>query len=381
MKILMVHNDYGRYSGEEAVVDRLVSDGRTAGYEIRELRTSTQGARGTLLGNIHGFFAGIYCIGGVRKMREALHEFEPDVVHVHNLYPFISPAALFECKKAGAKVIMTVHNYRLICPTGLFLRNGTPCELCLKKGNEWGCLIHNCEGSYFRTIGYALRNLVARKTGSYKKNVDYFCCLTDFQKQKLVEAGFDEKKMMVFPNYIEKSPTVLEEKNIVGYVGRLSHEKGYDLLIEVARRHPEIPFRFAGELREEEKTVTLDNVEYCGLLNKDEMEDFYQKVRFLVLPSRCYEGFPLVIPEAFSRGIPVIGPAHGPFPGLIQNGGLLFEPNNVDDLEKKVVQLWFEQERWNSQSENARAIFSNRYSKEVVRQQWHEFLTQITNQK
>lgn len=377
MKILMVHNDYGRYSGEEAVVDRLVSDCRKAGFEVREFRTSTKDARGNLSGNIRGFFSGIYSIKGVRQMREALRDFKPDIVHVHNLYPFISPAALFECRKAGVKVIMTVHNYRLICPTGLFLRNGLPCEECLQRGNEWGCIKHNCEGSRLKTLGYTLRNSVARLTGAYKKNVDYFCCLTEFQKRKLIEAGFEEKKMKVFPNYIEKQPGKCEGNLYVGYVGRLSHEKGFDLLVEVARRHPEIPFRFAGELREEESPVSLSNVEYCGQLNQEELERYYKGARFLVLPSRCYEGFPLVIPEAFGRDIPVIGPSHGPFPDLIQEGGLLFEPNSIDDLESKVVQLWNDPDQWQTLRDNASSIFSDKYSKEVVIKQWQEFLTQL----
>lgn len=367
MRILVLHNDYGRYSGEEAVVDRLAADFAAMGHELRQVRPTTVGFRGTLWGNLRGFFAGIYSVRGVRMVKQALREFRPDVVHVHNLYPFLSPACLFACKKSGAKVVMTVHNYRLICPTGLFLRKGLPCEECLLRGNEWPCLKHNCEGSHLRTLGYALRNAVARRSGAYHKNVDLFCCLTDFQRSKLIEAGFPKEKMVVVPNYFER-PDCREPESpnarapFVGYVGRLSPEKGYDLLVEVARRHPEIPFRFAGELREEEHPLQLSNVEYCGLIDKPTLEQFYSDAAFLVLPSRCYEGFPLVIPEAYAYGLPVLAPNHGPFPEMTPH---LFTPNDADSLESEVLRLWHQRP--------AQPI--NAFTREKVLAQWKTILS------
>lgn len=137
MKVLLVHNDYGKYSGEEAVVDKMAVMLGELGYEVAQLRMTTAGARESLTGKIRGFVSGVYCPSGVKAMREAIECEKPDVVNVHNLFPFISPAALRECKKAGIPVIMTVHNFRLICPTGLFMRDNRPCELCLDKGNEW----------------------------------------------------------------------------------------------------------------------------------------------------------------------------------------------------------------------------------------------------
>ncbi|MCR4815859.1 MAG: glycosyltransferase, partial [Bacteroidales bacterium] len=203
MRILVVHNNYGLYSGEEAIVDRMIDDGRKAGHIIETLRLTSEGSRDTFTGKVRGFFAGIYSFRGRRLMRKAVAEFHPDIVHIHNLYPFISPAVLPICKRHGVPVVMTVHNYRLICPTGLFLRDGKPCEECLNRGNEFGCLRHNCEHSLFRSVGYTLRNMVARKTRAYIDNVDYFCCLTDFQRQKLIAAGYDESKIRVFPNYVD----------------------------------------------------------------------------------------------------------------------------------------------------------------------------------
>lgn len=346
MKILLVHNDYGKYSGEEAVVDRMATMLADCGYDVAQLRMSTAASRETLLGKMHGFIAGLYSVNGVRAMREALRKEKPDVVNIHNLYPFISPAALFECKKAGVPVVMTIHNFRLICPTGLFMRNDEPCEYCLSKGNEWGCVKYNCEHSLMKSVGYAARNAVARITGAYAECVDRFACITEFQRQKLIAAGFDPEKIVVIPNAID-SPAEREISvgKYVAYSGRLSREKGVDLIIEVARRHPEIPFRFAGAVRDAAMVNDLPgNVSLAGYLSGAALEDFYKDASFFVMASRWYEGFPMTILEAARYGKPTVGPDHGGFTEIIGKGeqsiGKLFKPADVEDLERQVVELW-----------------------------------------
>lgn len=392
MRILMVHNDYGRYSGEEAMVDLMIADGRAAGYTIEEYRRTSKHARGSLRGNIHGFVSGIYSISGVRLMRQALHRFQPDLVHIHNLYPFISPAALFACRKADVPVVMTVHNYRLICANGLFLRDGHPCEECLTHHNEWNCIRHRCEGTTMRSLGYALRNYIARVSKAYTQCVDYFCCLTQFQRDKLIEAGLDPNKILIFPNYVSQPfggktvPTLpSSQRNYIGYVGRLSPEKGYDMLLEVARRHPDIPFRFAGTLRDSATAVSLPNVTYCGLLNHEQLSQFYREARFIVVPSRCYEGFPLVLPEAFSHGRTCIAPNHGPFPDLLryhdQASGQLFTPGSVADLETTVVLLWHDHQRLSQLETVATDEAAHRFNKQLINRRWHRFLTAVAQRQ
>lgn len=388
MKILEVHNDYGAYSGEEAVVDRMIADFRSMGHEVVTLRRTSEGLRDSLFGKIKGFFAGIYSFSGRRQMRRMLDTFKPDLVHIHNLYPFISPAVLFLCKDRGCPVIMTVHNYRLICPTGLFLRNGKPCENCLTQGNERDCIRYNCENSRYRSLGYALRNMVARKTRAYLDCIDYFCCLTNFQRQKLQAAGFASDKLRVFPNYIEfvepeAAPYDTDNSGYVGYVGRLSFEKGFDMLMEVARRHPEISFRFAGLQREGTLVESLPNVVLCGQLNRQELANFYNGARFIVIPSRCYEGFPVALLEASSYKRCCIAPRHGAFPDLMADGereelaGLLFNPLDVDDLERQVVNLWSNPDQARSLGVKAEQNYRRRFLKEMINQAWSDFLYQV----
>lgn len=394
MKILIVHNDYGRYSGEEAVVDKTAEMFCQLGHEVAFYRLTSEGHRDSLVGNIRGFFCGMYSLQGVRRLRKALIEEKPDVVNVHNLYPFISPAALFECRKRGVPVVMTVHNFRLMCPTGLFMREGQPCELCLKRGNEWSCLRHNCEQSAFRTVGFAARNAVARMTGAFRKCVTRFVCITEFQRRKLIEAGFEGERIAVIPNSIEVNADGMDcfvPRNdgrgsydggeYVAYLGRISHEKGYDLLCEVARRHPEMEFRFAGDLREEAVMPNLPNIQLMGYLKGEALEQFLDNCRFLVMASRWYEGFPIVLLDAALHGKPSIGPDHGGFTEIIGKGeeatGLLFEPGDVDDLERQVTTLWNAPELCRELGNKAYAKLQSHYSSEVTQQQWAALLQQL----
>lgn len=383
MTILLVHNDYGKYSGEESVVDRMAAMWSGHGHQVVQLRMSTADSRDSLAGKIHGFLAGLYSPKGVRAMRRILKTERPDVVNVHNLYPFISPAALFECRKAGVPVVMTVHNFRLICPTGLFMREGKPCEWCLETGNEWGCIRYDCEHSLLKSVGYAARNAVARWSGAYRKCVDRFVCITDFQRRKLIQAGFDAAKITVIPNAVvatpDYDPTI---GTYVAFCGRLSREKGVDLIVEVARQHPEITFKFAGAMRDPDIVENLPtNVSLVGYLHGEELNAFYKETAFFVMASRWYEGFPMSILEAAQFGKPTVGPNHGGFTEIIGEGdaaiGCLFVPGDVEDLERQVVALWNDSAEVARLGEKAHDKLLREYSSEVIYQKWNELIQRI----
>lgn len=380
MKILLVHNNYGKYSGEEAVVDKMATMLQSLGYDVAQLRMSTEGLRDSTVGKIKGFVAGIHSPAGVRAMREALRREKPDVVNVHNLYPFISPAALRECKRAGVSVIMTVHNFRLICPTGLFMRDGGPCEYCLTKGNEWGCVKFNCENSLLKSVGYAARNAVARIKRHYIDCIDKFACITDFQRRKLIEAGFPAEKITVIPNSMDAEVAEeLKTGDYVAFCGRLSREKGIDLIIEVARRHPEIPFKLAGAARDMDLIENLpENVELMGYLSGNDLQEFYNNARFFVMASRCYEGFAMAILEGAAYSKPMIAPDHGGFTEIIGTGddaiGMLFEPGNAEALEAAVIRLWNDETLTRSLGLKANEKLKAKYSTDVIARQWESLI-------
>jgi glycosyltransferase involved in cell wall biosynthesis len=318
-------------------------------------------------------------------MRESIERERPDVVNVHNLYPFISPAALRECKKAGIPVVMTIHNFRLMCPTGLFMRYGKPCELCLQKGNEWGCVRYNCEQSILKSVGYAARNAVARIKRHYLDCVDVFACITDFQRQKLIAAGFPKEKLTVIPNSIDlvgdrDSNT---EGSYIAYSGRISWEKGVDLIMEVARRHPKLQFRLAGAVREKELVENLpENVSLMGYLSGEELNRFYNGAKFFVMASRWYEGFPMTILETAQFGKPMVAPDHGGFTEIIGKGGdaigRLFIPGDIDSLEKEVVGLWNNTDEVTRLGNAAYNKLNREYSTQVIAQKWAGLIQSLT---
>lgn len=385
MKVLLVHNDYGKYSGEEAVVDKMAGMLPAIGYEVAQLRMTTADARESLMGKIRGFVSGIYCPGGVKAMREAIRRESPDVVNVHNLYPFISPAALKECRKAGVPVVMTVHNFRIMCPTGLFMRDNRPCEMCLERGNEWGCVKYNCEHSRLKSIGYAARNAVARIGRYYRDYVDMFACITDFQRRKLIQAGFSPEKIVVIPNSMDVPPlTVCEAGNYVAYSGRISREKGVDMIIEAARRHPDIPFKLAGAVRDTDLVADLpSNVELAGYLSGEKLRDFYANARFFVMASRWYEGFPMTILEAARFAKPMVAPDHGGFTEIIGRGedaiGMLFAPGNIDSFDEMVASLWGDLIKTQLLGAKSYVKLEKQYSTGVVVDKWNILLAQMTN--
>lgn len=384
MKVLIVHNDYGKYSGEEAVVDKMAAMLPTIGYEVAQLRMTTADARESLMGKIRGFVSGIYCPGGVKAMREAIRRESPDVVNVHNLYPFISPAALRECRKAGIPVVMTVHNFRIMCPTGLFMRDNSPCEVCLERGDEWACVKYNCEHSRLKSIGYAVRNAVARTGRYYRDCVDMFACITDFQRRKLIQAGFPPEKIVVIPNSMDVPPlTDCEAGNYVAYSGRISREKGVDMIIEAARRHPDIPFKLAGAVRDTDLVADLpSNVELTGYLSGEKLRDFYANARFFVMASRWYEGFPMTILEAARFAKPMVVPDHGGFTEIIGRGedaiGMLVSPGNSDSLSDAIYELWRSSSKTQQLGRKAYDKLKHTYSIDVVSAQWSKLLDKIT---
>jgi glycosyltransferase involved in cell wall biosynthesis len=265
---------------------------------------------------------------------------------------------------------MTVHNYRLICPNGLFFTHGEICEQCA-GGREWNCIIRNCEGSVSKSTGYALRNYWARKKRYYLDNVDAFLCLTDFQKNKLVENGFPAGKCFVLPNFLQskKPESKGPMQSFALFAGRINAQKGFDILAKAASSLPGIPFRVAGTGTSDYITsISLPpNIEMAGKLQRNEMEQSFQNASFLVFTSRSYEGFPMVFLEAMAAGIPVIAPGMAGFPEIIEDGfnGFLFNPGDAEDLAKKIKLLWNDPDLRVRLGENGRKKLETQYSPEV----------------
>ena len=378
MKILFIHNAYGKYSGEEAVVEVQMALLRKHGHEVQIYSRSSGDLGVHLYGKFLAFFTGLYNPGSVIRVKRLLHTFQPDVVHVHNLYPSVSPAVLPAIRKKGLPVVMTVHNYRLVCPNGLFYTKGAICERCAGKGKEWNCVKQNCEQSFFKSTGYALRNWWARKSGYYLKNVDAYACLTQFQQKKLIANGFPVEKTILLPNFVQAShqsdcseerPLSIHELSYIAFAGRLNGQKGFDLLCTAMHFNKNITLKAAGAADEEfiGNIVIPENLHLCGKLNQSEMELFWKGARFLVFTSASYEGFPMVFLEAMHHHLPVVAPRMAGYPEIIEDGvnGLLYTPGDAIDLADKIRQLWEDKLLCARLGENGYRKLIENYSEEI----------------
>jgi glycosyltransferase involved in cell wall biosynthesis len=386
MKVLQIHNHYGSHSGETTVFDvqkeLLEKYGHTV---IRYIRSSKE--LDTInFGKFIAFTNAIYSPSSIRDVLSTLKSQSPDIVHIHNLYPLISPSILPSIRKEGIPVVMTVHNYRLVCPNGLFYNKKGICECCA-GGKEWNCLLQNCEESYFKSLGYTLRNAWARLAGYYKDNVNAFLCLTEFQKRKLIENGFPESKCHIIPNFTVNDPIRTDEDSIslsvkkgFLFIGRLNRQKGIDTLVAAARKCPDISFIIAGSV---DKTFIdtnsfPNNVKWLGVVSNESITRLLHEVKALVFTSRSYEGFPMVFLEAMQQGVPVVAPNLAGFPEIIREGinGWLFGLNDADDLARVLRMIEDDKSSLiDTAGQRGKEILLKEYSSEV----WYREYIKITS--
>ena len=370
MRILFVHNCYGNFSGEEAVVNTEVNLLRDRGHSVRLFSRESSELKG-ISGKIKGFFAGVYNPFSKHSFRKAIDSFQPDIIHIHNLYPLINPCVLDVARKKNIPVVMTLHNYRLLCPSGLFFRNGRICEQCL--GSELHCFFNNCEKSFFKSLGYSIRALIARKMKWYRNNVSHYIALSEFQKKKISNAlNWKEFNCSIIPNPLnlsEDSSTVpVPENGYIACAGRVSQEKGYYVVKAVAERLPHIPFRWAGQIKISQKELNEKpaNLDLLGPLSHDKMNDFYSCSKFFIMPSQCYEGFPISLGEGMQKSRAAIVSKIAALPELVPSAyqeQCTVPPDDIDGWCQAISSLYQDTSRCESLGNEFRA-FSNRLSED-----------------
>jgi glycosyltransferase involved in cell wall biosynthesis len=350
MRVAIVHNRYalsGRGSGEEVMVEAIQGLLEARGHRVFPYIRSSLQLQEMPLGHVRAFFSGIYNVPAQRAFARFLTARKPDLVLIQNLFPLLSPSILVACRRMGVPVLMRCPNYRLICPNGRMMTKGQICEKC-SGGKEYWCLLKNCEDNLLKSMGYAMRNFVARQLQLFHHNVDIFMVLTPFARQKFIDNGFLPQRVQVLSALVDPSqfqpPPTVNSGSYIGFVGRVSPEKGVDTLIQAARLLPDIPFKVAGP-DSQETLSTLDlphNVSFLGQLDRQALERFYQEARIIVVPSRWYEGLPVVILEAMLAAKPIICSRLGGLPDVVDEGitGLLFQHDSHVELKEKIEWLW-----------------------------------------
>ena len=369
MNIVQVHNNYRVRGGEDVVVMETVRLLRDRGVRVRTLIRNSTDLPGGAYGRLRAFVSGIYSPGAYRVMSGLIREELPSVVHIHNLYPLISPAILLACRRQGIPVVMTCHNGRLFCPVGLFSQNNQPCSQCV-GGREYHCILNNCRNNFFESISYSMRTLISRKSRLFLDNVTIFAAVSSFQKDQLVAAGLPESRVVVIPNMIQIPAEVSDHSGgeYIAYAGRLSREKGIDTLLQAVHDN-KVPLRLAGDYSQlpDSRHRQSKHARFLGLLNRSELDNFYRQARFMVFPSSLPEPGPLAVLEAMSHGLPVIAARIGGNYKVVEEGvtGLLFEPRNAADLAAKIKLLWQDKELCRRLGGNAREQATAEHSPDV----------------
>jgi glycosyltransferase involved in cell wall biosynthesis len=299
----------------------------------------------SIVKRMNAFWGGVYNVRSYYEMRRLLKKDRPAVVHIHGVYPMFSPSVLVACRREGVPVVMTVHNYNLTCPTWYHVYKGQVCEDCV-GGHEYRCVLKNCRNNILESTAYALRSGVARRFRLFHDNVSVLIALTPFAKGKLLQAGFREDQIVVVPNpaSVKDAPTNASAGEYVALAARLSPEKGIDTFLAAATQMPDVPFKVAGDgpVLAEMKAKAPRNVEFLGRLGPNELPNFYERSRMVVVASLWFEQFPMVVLEAMARGLPVIASRIGGLPGIVEEGvtGILFKPGNAWALVQEIRRLW-----------------------------------------
>lgn len=371
MRILQVHNEYQRYGGEDAVLQIESQLLNSNGHQVNLLSKNNNSISGWMPKLRAAITIG-YSDASREEMKFSLDKHKPDIVHVHNFFPLLTPSIYDACIDVGVPVVQTLHNYRTICPGALLMRNGNVCEDCV-IGSPYHAVLYGCyRGSRAGSMAVARMVQMHRKRETWLKKVDRFIALTNFSKKKFVKAGFPEDKITVKPNFMaldnagEMLPDVDEPHAL--FVGRLSQEKGIETLLQ-AWQQLSLPLFLVGDgpLLDSVFSVKPSSIVSLGHMSSEDVRKKMMQASFLVMPSVWYEGFPMVLVEAFAHALPVLTSRLGGMAEIVEDGktGLHFEAGNSSDLVEKVKWLQNHPEVCRKMGKNARQVYLEKYTPET----------------
>lgn len=368
--ILIVHNYYQIPGGEDTVVANEKKMLEDHGHKvIFYTRSNNELKNMGLFKKLLLPLTTIYNPRTARDIKRIIKEEKIDIVHVHNTLTLISPAVYYAALRMKKPVVQTIHNFRLLCPGATFYRDGHICEDCVSKG--LGCALkHKCyRGSFLQTLICVVSTKIHRWTGIYGK-INYIC-LTEFNKEKLLQLkGIQEDRVFVKPNFVDVPQKKYEKNESFVYVGRIEEIKGITDLLEawkeLGSKAPILNICGTGPLMDDCKTYIAENnlstVNLLGFVPHEEVRKMIAQSRYLILPTRVYEGFPMIIVEALSGRTPVLTSDIGNTGMLIENGktGFKFLPGQSTSIVNAVKQAINGIEL----DENAESEYLNKYTVE-----------------
>jgi glycosyltransferase involved in cell wall biosynthesis len=371
VRVLLIHNKYQQAGGEDQVFAAEGELLEAHGHQVLRYTVHNDQVADMNLETLAE--ATIWNRSSYRDLRALVREEQPDVAHFHNTFPLISPAGYYAIKAEGKPVVQTLHNYRLVCPNALFFRDGHTCEDCLGRTPPWPGVLHACYRGSRPASGAVAAMLTAhRLLRTWTRMVDVYIALTEFARDKFVQGGLPAERIVVKPNFLHPDPEPEESlEDYALFVGRLSVEKGVNVLLAAWERLGDrMPLKIVGDGPLADVVVQgarrLKNVEWLGRRPGEQALELMKRARVLILPSICYENFPLVVAEAFAVGLPIIASDLGSLASLVDPGrtGLLFRPNDPKDLADKVRWTLEHSDQLASMRWEARSEFETKYTAE-----------------
>jgi glycosyltransferase involved in cell wall biosynthesis len=383
MRILIAHNAYQMKGGEDLIAALETSLLRNFGHQVHFHTVSNDSIKG-FWGQVVTGWRTPYSKTALKEIKSIIKETQPDLVHVHNFFPLLSPSIYDACREMKVPVVQTLHNYRAICASGLFIRGGNICEDCI-KGTPYQAALYGCyRGSRLGSLFVARMIDLHHRRGTWSQKVNRFIALSEFSKNKFVESGFSSEKIVVKPNFAnggEYKTIVDSDKKGALYVGRLSPEKGVNTLLQ-AWESMDFPLRVIGDgpLMDILKMKASGNITILGSKKSRQVREEMACATFLVFSSECYENCPLTLIESFMQGLPVIASRMGVMEEMIKDRetGLLFTAGDAKDLAEKVRWAIEHPEEMARMGVNARKVYEQKYTPETNYRQLMTIYQEVT---
>ena len=331
----MVHNRYrsAAPSGENRLVDAEIALLREGGVEVAPLIADSDDIAPGLRGVLQAAPGPVYSPSGVRRFTDVLQKTRPDVVHVHQVTPLISPWVVRVAGHQGVPVVQTVHAYRHTCANGLHLRDGKVCTDFIGTRLNLPSVLHGCyRGSRVQTVPVALGMDLHRRT--WREGVARFLALTMFMRDKLVDGGIPADRVTIRPTWVPDPGAAGPPGRDVLYVGRLDEAKGVDRLLDAwARSQPDgrrLVLAGDGPMASlvDDARRQDPSIEWLGAVSSEKVAEAMRDAAYVVVPSRVFEGYPLVVAEAFARGRPVLTVSGGSVGTIVdETTGWVVEPS------------------------------------------------------
>jgi glycosyltransferase involved in cell wall biosynthesis len=359
LKIVIVHNYYQQAGGEDRVVALESELLCKHGHQVIPYLVHNQQIN-SLWHKLRLMLDCIFSIQQYRRFRRFLAQEQPDVVHVHNYFPLLSPAIFYAAKHAGIAVVHSLHNFRAICPSAT-LFDGTQVNMqSISHSPFWAVRNKIYRQSYLGTLLVYLMVTLHRRVGTWQHQVDQFICLSASSRQLYLAAGWPTDKLAVKPNFIASIVQTAEVANVqadlndektianvkggVLFVGRLAAEKGVPFLLQ-AWSQLEMPLYLVGtgplQTQVAQAATQHRQIRPLGEQSPLGVQALMQQAALLVVPSLCIETFGLVVLEAFRQKLPVLVADHGALADLVQHGinGWVFKPADAQDFVAQVKLL------------------------------------------